>query len=219
MEKIPDHKTDQNASPVKPSQFERLKKWYRGLPGKKQYLEFITAFLTIPVLLTVLLSNVSNLQNQKKPSTTTAPTPIIEKIVVTQPAANTSLNESPTPTPTATPTPTPGPECTQLVGPIEITYPTEGSTVSDDPVCFTITRQGQNYCSVVWSYRINGGSWSGYTNNSICMYGLTPGVKTLDLRVNSIVSNDSTMLTRTFSVAGTPTPTPTVATSSGTLGN
>ena len=147
-----------------------------------------------------------------------APPVLPRLLVVTQPAAN-ALSVTPTPTSTATPSPTPGPECTQLVGPISITYPTEGSTVNEDPVCLAITRQGQNYCSVVWSYRRNGGAWSAYTNNSICMYGLTPGVKTLDLRVNSIVSNDSTVLTRTFTVAGSPTPTPTIATSSGTLGN
>ncbi len=222
MEKIPEEKINPNPQSVKPSVIDRIRNWYRALPDKKQYLEFITALLTIPVLLTVLISNVSNLQNQKRAAQSTAsPTPVIEKIVVTQPSTTnqTSVQSTtPTPTPTATPSPTPGPQCVQQVGPITITYPTEGSTVSENPVCLIITRQSQNYCSVVWSYRINGGAWSDYTNNSICMYGLTPGVKNLDLQVNSIVGNDSTMLSRTFTVAGS-TPTPTPATSSATLSN
>jgi len=218
MEKIPEYKINPNPKPFKQSVVERIRNWYRTLPNKKQYLEFITALLTIPVLLTVLISNISNLQSQKNtklPVSTLAP--VIEKITVTSPPATTP---APVQSTTPTPTPTPRQECVQQVGPIEISYPAEGSTVTGDPVCLIVTRLSQNYCSVVWSYRINGGSWSDYTDSPICMYGLTPGVKNLDLRVNSIISTDTTMLQRTFTVAGaTPSPTPTIATSSGTLGN
>jgi hypothetical protein len=192
---------------TEPSTIEKIKKWYRKLPDKKRYLEFITALLTIPVLLTVLLSNVSNLNRQKEvPTPTVTQTPIH---VVT-----------PTSTPliSSTPSSTPTQECIKQVGPIEIAYPTEATTITKDPVCLDIARTGQNYCSVVWSYRINGGTWSDYTNTSICMYGLPPGVKNLELRVQSVISGDATILRRTFTIAG-PSISPPPASASGTLGN
>lgn len=209
MKEIPELKDNPNPPPVKLSPIERLRKWYRALPDKKQYLEVITAFLTIPVLLTVLLSNVSNLQNQKRTALPT-PTPVIEKITVTP------VQTTPTPTVTPTVSPTPNAQCVKEVGPIDISYPTQGATITGDPVCLTITRSGSNYCSVLWSYSINGSMWSAYTDGTICMYGLAPGVKNLQLRVESAVSSDSTVLQRTFTVAGNPSPTPTIATSSAT---
>jgi hypothetical protein len=215
MKEIPDEQVNPNPKP-KSTQFERLRKWYQAMPDKKRYLEFFTALLTIPVLLTVLLSNISNLQNSKN-TTKATPTP-----TMSTPSPSTAPVDKPSITPviTTSPTPTPGPECIKQIGPVSIVYPTEGAIVNTNPVCLEIARQGQNYCSVVWSYRINGGTWSDYTNSIICMYGLTPGVKNLDLRVNSIVSTDNTILQRTFTVAGnTLTPTPTIASSSGTLGN
>lgn len=190
------------------SPIDKVRRWYRRLPDKKRYLEFITAFLTIPVLLTVLLSNVSNLQNQKKAEPT--PTPISTPMVNT-PAPTTRVTPI-----DPTPTNTPSAQCTPGVGPIEIVYPEENSTVSDDPVCLDIPRQGGNYCSVVWSYRINGSNWSNYTDREVCMYGLSPGTKQLDLRVKSIVSGEEKILRRSFTVAGA-TATPTPATQSGTL--
>jgi len=192
-----------------PSVPERIKNWYRDLPDKKRYLEFVTALLTIPVLLTVLLSNLSNLQNKKDTDPAPAPTQTI--VVTGTPGATPVPVISGTPQATPSPTPTPGPQCTPEVGPVTIVYPEEGDTVTGDPVCLDITRKSGNYCSVVWSYRINGGPWSAYTANSICMYGLTPGDKTLDLRVKSIVSDDEDVITRHFTVAGS---TPTPATSS-----
>jgi hypothetical protein len=189
---------------------EKVRRWYRKLPDKKRYLEFITAFLTIPVLLTVLLSNVSNLQHQKNavPTPTIAPTPTPIVITPLPTARVTPIDPTPTNTPSA--------QCTPGIGPIEIVYPEENSTVSDDPVCLDIPRQGGNYCSVVWSYRINGGNWSNYTDREVCMYGLSPGTKQLDLRVKSIVSGEEKILRRTFTVAGS-VATPTPATQSGTI--
>lgn len=188
---------------------EKLRKWYRGLPDKKRYLEFITAFLTIPVLLTVLLSNVSNLQNQKKAETT--PTPGITN-ATTPTAKPTAAPEKPLGT---SPTTTPAAQCTPGVGPMEIVYPEENATLSEDPICLDIPRVSGNYCAVVWSYRINGSNWSNYTDREVCMYGLTPGTKQLDLRIKSIVSGEEKILRRTFTVAGSITPAPTPATQSG----
>jgi len=144
MEKIPDPKVNPNLSPAKPPPRERLKTWFRGLPGKKQHLEFFTALLTIPVLLTVLISNISNLQNQKK-TTTPAPTPLIERIVITQPAANTLPNQSPTPTstPTATPTPTqPSPTATAGAAPTPTPTPFISPTPTITPTPTIATSSG-----------------------------------------------------------------------------
>ena len=57
-------KTHPMAQIMQPTVLEKIKKWYRNLPDKKRYLEFITALLTIPVLLTVLWSNLNNLQQK-----------------------------------------------------------------------------------------------------------------------------------------------------------
>ena len=52
---------------------EKFKKWlkkalfsYRALPDKKQYVEFFTALLTVPMLLTVIILNFNNLQGANK---------------------------------------------------------------------------------------------------------------------------------------------------------
>ena len=119
---------------------------------------------------------------------------------------------------TSTPSVTPSAQCKKEVGPISIVYPKEGTTISKDPVCLDISRTGEDYCAVVWSYRINGENWSDYTDKSICIYRLSAGTKNLELRVKSIVTGDETILTRTFTVLETATPTPT-STSSASLNN
>ena len=204
------HPVDHSGGNNDPSVIERLRSWYRGLPDKKRYLEFITALLTIPVLLTVLLSNVTNLQNQKKAEITPTPTQVIA-------TPSSKPTDVPAKLPNTSPTVTPAAQCIAGIGPIEIAYPEEGSTLSEDPICLDIPRSGGNYCSVVWSYRINGSGWSNYTDREVCMYNLSPGTKQLDLRVKSIVSGEEKILRRTFTVAGSVTPTP--ATQSGIINN
>lgn len=197
---------------------EKIRRWYRRLPDKKQYLEFVTALLTIPVLLTVIISNVQTLQRQKQNdvSVTPIPSPTVQE---TKPVSINTTTPSPTVTISTTPSMTPSAACIKEVGPVSIVYPEEGSTVTKDPVCIDISRTGVDYCAVVWSYRINGGNWSDYTDKSICLYGLSGGSKTLELRVKSIVTGAETILTRTFTVSVTATPTSTTSTSSGTLTN
>lgn len=196
------------------SVWKKVERWYHGLPDKKRYLEFLTALLTIPVLLTVIIANVRTLKTQEQPVTPT-PTSATQPPFGNQPPPN--QNEPTlTPTVTNTPSPTPSSQCKKEVGPISIVYPEEGTTVTKDPVCLDIVRTGEDYCAVVWSYRINGGTWSDYTDKSICMYGMPSGTKKVELRVKSIVTGAETLLTRTFTVAGTSTPTPT-STSSANL--
>lgn len=191
---------------------ERIRRWYRGLPDKKRYLEFITALLTIPVLLTVLMGNLSNIQKQK--TADVSPTHSVTTTVVeTHTPSPRLLNTEGTPS--STPTPATVAACTREVGPMEILYPEENVTISENPVCLELSKQNPQYCAVVWSYRINGSSWSAYTDRAICMYGLDAGKKTLDLRIKSIASGDEVLLKRTFTVFGAPTPTQ--ATSSATV--
>ncbi len=198
---------------------EKIRQWYQRLPDKKRYLEFITALLTIPVLLTVIISNIQSLQKQKQTEVPSSPTPSVFFDNRPMPREPKDMDApSPTAMVTSTPSVTPSARCIKEVGPISIVYPEEGSTTSKNPLCLDISRTGVDYCSVVWSYRINGGNWSDYTDKSICMYGLTSGTKNLELRVKSIVTGDEIILTRTFTFEGTATPTPT-SSSSASLNN
>ncbi len=207
----------------KPSVFDRIKGWYHALPDKKRYVEFFSALLSIPVLVTVIILNINNLKSesqQKLPSPTQPPA----VVTIIQRPPRVSSTPAPVPTATITPTPSPTPtaSCIQAVGPVSISAPDEGDVVTGDPVCLVIDRQGEDYCGVVWSYQINGGPWSDFTDNTICMYGLTPGAKTLNLRVQSLVSSDEVSLSRNFTVAGggpAPTTAPTPASASATPTN
>ncbi len=175
---------------------DKFRKWYRGLPDKKRYFEFLSALLTIPVLLTVILLNWGNLKGEKKEEP--APKETV-KIVTVEPKEN--------------PTPTIGAQCKKEVGPVEISTPKENETVTANPVCFNVTYEDENYCSVVWSYRIDNSSWSDFTDKSVCVYNLSQGEHKLELRVKSVVSSDQVELVRNFNYQGTQnvvtaTPTP-----------
>lgn len=189
---------------------EKIKIWYRGLPDKKKYVEFITAVLTVPVLLTVLISNLSNINNSKRNDLT--PTPEPTKMVATITEKVDQNGVSITPTTPVSPTPTANPECKKEVGPVRISSPIEGQLINSSPVCIQISYQVGEYCSVVWSYRVDEGDWSDYTDKAICLYDLPIGPKTLELRVKSSQSDDEVTLVRNFYFKSKqlPTPTPTI---------
>ncbi|MFH0979883.1 MAG: hypothetical protein V1803_02990 [Candidatus Roizmanbacteria bacterium] len=176
--------------------FEKIKDWYRALPDKKKHVEFFTAILTVPVLLTVLMINLANINNNKKEVTPT-PAPTKEIIVVT---------EKPTSTSTITTTP---PECKKEVGTIKITTPAEGQLVNTNTVCLKISYQVGEYCSVVWSYRVDNSDWSDFTDKEICIYNMTSGPKELELKVKSSQSDDEITLIRNFYYKSKEVPTPT----------
>ena len=200
---------------------------YKALPDKKQYIEFFTAVLTVPMLLTVIMINLNNL-NTKNNSNTIKPTdtPKQEKIYIPVITNNTSANNTKNlPTPTITPdlsqvvsqnitqTPT---ACKAGIGSIDITSPAQGDNITDNPVNINIKYDPGNYCAVVWSYRINSGKWSDYDDKSIALYDLQNGNITLDLKIKSIVNGDEKQLTRNFiyngsSVNPTTVPTPTLS--------
>lgn len=194
--------------------FQKIKNWYKELPGNKRYFELLSAVLSIPVLVTVILLNLNNLENMRSRS--------VEKEVVQKPAEPTIIEriikKEVSPTSTETPPPssssstvTPQ-ECIKEIGPVEIITPSENEVIDKDPVCIDISHLNK-YCSAVWSYRINNGPWSDYTDKSVCIYSLSPGEKKLELRVKSLVSNEQIILKRNFTVSEpsvTPSPVPTV---------
>ncbi len=169
---------------------DKIKKWYRALPDKKKYIEFFTAFLSVPVLITVILINLGNLnQNKNKQTTSPVSTPI--QIEIKTPTLPPLVSSTPSLTPTSS-------ECKKEVGPVSIESPDEGETVTNNPVCIEISYKIGEYCAVAWSYKINNSSWSSYTDKDICLYNLTDGNKALKLKVKSIASTDEKTLERNF---------------------
>lgn len=154
-------------------------------PQKKHHLDFIVAILTIPVLLSVIILNYSNLQKNKVTSTPTAIISPSEKIIVL-PQKTTNSN------------PSPSESCIKDIGPISISFPDEGEIISDNPVCVNIKYTNSNYCSVVWSYRINQGTWSDFNSNNPCIYNAPNGDIKFDLRVQSTIIQKEVNLTRNF---------------------
>ncbi len=184
-------------------------KFFKSLqkaPERKHYLEFITAALSIPVLLTVILLNLNSLNTKKDPEANkTQPTP--QTVIIKETSPSNSANQT-----VATPT---SASCKKEVGPISVSYPSEGATITDNPVNFIIRYNNPDYCSVVWSYRINGGSWSEYSSNSPSVFNLPNGNVTFELRVQSTVSQDQDQLVRKFIYQGS-SATPTVSQSTPT---
>jgi hypothetical protein len=191
--------------------FEKVKNVTRKTLEHKPHLEFISGILTIPVLITAILLNLNNLRS--KPAATPTPTPIQNQKPATiyQQTPVTSVQKATSPQPTTNPN-----QCIKGIGPIDITYPQEGQTINNtNPLCIDISYNGDNYCAVVWAYKINGGSLSDYSNNSVCLYNLPAGNNTFSLQVKSLVSNSVKTIERHFNyVAPTPAPTSTTSASS-----
>lgn len=183
--------------------FSKIKAWYRGLPDKKRYVEFITALLTVPVLLTVLITNLSSINNSKKnqqiPTPAVAPT---EKIIVVTNQVTPATSISPTLTPTTA-------TCKKEVGPTKITKPVEGELVTTDAVCVEISYDDSTYCPVNWRSRVDGGDWSDLNNKNFCLYNMSPGPHELELNVKSTASTDELTLIRNFYYKSKTAPTPT----------
>lgn len=174
----------------KPSYIKKILTSYRKIPDKKPYIEFVTAILSIPVLLTVILLNFNSLTgNKDKETKNSNNTP--QTVVITAPDSGNQQQQT-----------AKTEECTPEVGPISISSPDDGEIITDNPVFVSISYKQGEYCSVVWSYRINGGKWSDYDDRSIALYNLPPGNIRFELRVKSVVGNDSRTLTRNFVYQG-----------------
>lgn len=170
----------------------RFKRFIRLFP-KKHHVEYVTGLISVPVLLTAIALNIINLQNNNKKNQTPTPTASQKPIII-------EISGSPDKTAS---TPTDIPSCKKEVGPISITSPAEGAIVSDNPVCVSIKYNDANYCSVVWSYKINDGAWSDYNSNSPCLYNVPSGNVKFSLRVQSTVSQDTANIERNFTYKGT----------------
>lgn len=166
------------------------------IANRKHFIDVLVAMLTIPVLLTVLITNILTLQskNQKAVTTTTNAQVIIKEVMPKTPPSTKTIEEAITPA---------NENCKKELGPISIVSPEENEVIKDNPVCITIKYDNQNYCTVVWSYRINESSWSEYSSNSVCLYNVPSGKVKFDLRIQSTVSNDQATLTRNFTFEGT----------------
>ncbi|CAN5197334.1 hypothetical protein BH09PAT1_BH09PAT1_2510 [soil metagenome] len=188
-----------------PCHMEKVKKFliktkhsYRTLPDKKQYIEFFTAALTVPMLLTVIIINLNNLRSNK--AATPIPTPTQDRpIVVTLPNTETKVTVTPQPSTVA---------CKKGIGSISIGYPDENSVISENPVQIDINYQQGDYCAVVWSYRINDGNFSNYDDKSIALYNVPSGPIRFQLKVKSIVTGEEKTLTRNFTYKGSSDSTP-----------
>lgn len=192
---------------------QKTKEIVKKLPSTKPHFELIGAILTIPVLLTVILLNIINLQKINKPTdTASAASPVPTKSVdsttngIYHPYQNvTAIPVSSAPTPATSSSQT----CQPTIGPLSIASPQEGQTINNNPVCIDISYNGAGYCGVVWAYRINQGPWSDYSSNSVCLYNLPSGQITFELSAKSLSSSSSQTLVRTFLYQGSPTSTPT----------
>lgn len=193
--------------------FQKIKKWYATLPDKKQYVELITALLSVPMMVTVILVNLNNIKTKNQTATTPAITTAPIQVVVENPATGSGnvappQNGQTTKVTTSTVAPTSA-ACKKDIGPIEILSPQEGEIITTNNMCITISTDN-SYCPVTWSYKLDDSSWSDFNNNDICLYNLTPGKKSLQLKVKSTVVDKSITLQRNFTYqegSGTPAPT------------
>jgi hypothetical protein len=129
-----------------------IKSVVHQLPDKKRYAELITAVLSVPVLITVLLLNLNNLRKSNQPtpsnasvvqSTSPIPTVSISPKITPKVTTKTSVLD-PTPTPLSTQSP-----CIKEVGPVTIISPEENEIVTTNPVAIDIERKEKNYCEIV----------------------------------------------------------------------
>lgn len=202
----------------------KIKKWYLALPDRKRHIELITAALSVPMMVTVIIVNLYSIKKNNNTTATITSAPI--QVVVENPAPATASNinppkdltvkttgnvtvVTPTTTPTSTPTPTPtSTSCKKDIGEIEILSPQDGEIITKDNICITISTDS-NYCPVTFAYKLDNNDWSDYTSDdSLCLYNLTTGKKTLQIKVKSTAIDKSVTLQRTFTYqAVTPTPT------------
>ncbi len=182
--------------------FKKIFLSYRSLPGKKQYIEFFTALLTVPVLLTVIILNFNNLKGNKAKE---EPKNEQKTIIITAPPSLDSKSEENTKiinTPKV---------CKQGIGPVSIDSPHENERITDNPVIVEINYDDSDYCSVVWAYKINDGKLSDYGSNNIALYNPPQGPIKLEVRVKSTTTRDEKVIKRLFFYDGPSSSQPPVA--------
>ena len=203
-------------SRIKQQEAIKRKKGLEHLYSKKPLIEFVVAVLSVPSLILVLILNFNTIKNLN--AAKAAPTPI-SGITLPNNTVNTTAPNFYTepvtrePHPTKEATVSQGP-CNKSLGPVSIISPNQGDTVTSNPVEIDISYNDSTYCGAVWSYSVNGSSWSDYDENSVALYNLPNGPVTFQLKVRSITSSDQTTLTRNFIYNGQSTASPTNASGS-----
>ena len=203
-------------SRIKQKEEKKKKRRLDHLYSKKPLIEFIVAVLSIPSIILVLILNFNTIKSINNAKVT--PTPVSEITFPNNTVNATAPNfytEPVTrePRPTEERTVSQGP-CNKSLGPVSITSPNQGDTVTSNPVEIDISYDDSTYCSAVWSYSVNGSSWSDYNNNSVALYNLPNGSVTFQLKVRSLTSSDQTIVTRNFIYNGQSTTAPTNASAS-----
>lgn len=173
---------------------EKFQDWFSHLP-KKRTLDVVTGLLTVPVLLTVTISNILNIQSTKGETlaSTTASisaTPaainvILEEDTQTLPKVAQNEVDEVQPTPHASPmelASTASKNCKAGIPPYKIISPKAGETVAGDPVCVVFTSDDEGYCDTKWAYTVNDSSWSAYSTAPVCLYNMAPGKVKLGLK-------------------------------------
>lgn len=175
--------------------FDKWIRWIRRTPERKRWFDVLTAILTIPVLLTVIITNIINLQSRNKTETSPLPSTTAAPIQITIENPTGEGRVSPV-AKIATPSPS-GPACKEGVPEYEIVSPREGEELSNDPVCVVHAAQTAGYCATTWSYRINDASWSPYTDTPVCLYNMASGPIKFELRIKGANGEEKTY-TRKF---------------------
>lgn len=174
---------------------DKVKKWYRSLPDKKVYFELLGAVLTIPVLVTVILLNLNNLNISNKKNDP-APTPQIIRIVEKTPIDNSvttvpvNMGGSQRVSPQAA--------CKKEIGPVTISSPQEDQVTNKNPVCITVSYKTGDYCGIEWAVKIDGNSYSEFDDKDVCYYNLSSGSKTVSVKVRSKEGGEELILQRNF---------------------
>lgn len=173
---------------------DKIRKWYRSLPDKKVYFELLGAVLTIPVLVTVILLNLTNLSGNKKNDP--APTPQIIRVVEKDPSSNTV---------TSVPADVGGAQrvspqavCKKEIGPVNISSPQEGEVTSKNPACITVAYKTGEYCGIEWAVKVDNGAYSEFASKDVCFYNLSPGSKSVNVKVRSLEGGEELILQRNF---------------------
>lgn len=130
-----------------------------------------------------------------KPGTKATPTPLKKTAPTVTPTPKTITN--PTSTPASNQDKT-APVITSMTG------PENSSTVDFDNFCFPIyiTDNVSNSSSLQVRVKFDSNTWGGYSNNfSPCYSGISNGSHTFSVQAKDAAGNESSVITRTFTVA------------------
>jgi len=183
--------------------FEKIKDITLNIPEKKKWVDMVTAILTVPVLITVIASNLGNISSDKKKEVSAqTPQPTVEKIILREKEVPSPTNNEVKDSENREITPTTV-SCESSLPDFEILSPKEGENIVADPLCITFARsQDGNFCPVVWAYRINNGAWSTYTDDPICLYNMASGPVKLEVKSKISVSGEEKTYMRNFTYKG-----------------